>query len=86
MNLSQTGSYEEGYIHVSGSYGHDNGELSGTVDGNTLTGTWIETGNDTGRFQFTMSSDGESFNGKWGRKDGPLEHDWTGRREYERRQ
>jgi len=79
MELTQNGNEVTGY------YFEDNGKLSGTLKGNTLTGTWHETGNDTGKFQFSMSSDAESFSGKWGRKNGPLEYDWNGRRAYEKR-
>ena len=47
---------------VSGKY--EEGEISGTVLGNVLTGTWSQTGS-SGSFEFTMSADGLSFTIKW---------------------
>jgi len=46
---------------VSGFYFEDNGRIHGTVQGNTLIGTWTESGNDTGTFEFVLSQDGQEF-------------------------
>ncbi len=64
MVLTQTGS------KVSGTYTHDQGKISGTVSGNTLTGTWSESPSysppgDAGEVELVMSEDGKSFTGKW---------------------
>jgi hypothetical protein len=54
---------------VSGTYDYLGGKVTGTVSGNTLTGTWSEQDtyqppNDAGDLQFTFNSDG-SFSGQW---------------------
>lgn len=49
---------------VTGTYSHDAGSLKGTVTGNTLKGTWVES-DDKGTFTFTLSADGKSFKGSW---------------------
>lgn len=46
------------------SYGIMTGTLSGTVEGNTLTGTYYENELSYGEFVFTMSDNGLSFDGK----------------------
>jgi len=74
LQITQKGNQVTGY------YEHDNGKISGTVQGNRLIGTWHESGNDEGKFQFVMSSDGNSFSGKWGRSSGPLSSTWNGTR------
>lgn len=53
---------------VSGNYDYDKGRLSGTLDGNTLTGEWSEwpsyaPPDDAGHFVFTVSGDCNSFDG-----------------------
>ncbi|MDX9872462.1 MAG: S-layer homology domain-containing protein [Clostridia bacterium] len=64
MVLTQNGA------NVSGTYTYDQGKISGTISGNTLTGTWSEAPsyappNDAGEVEFVMSADGQSFTGKW---------------------
>jgi hypothetical protein len=44
------------------------GSISGTVQGNILTGSWNETYTNltySGPFEFSLSADGNSFAGKW---------------------
>lgn len=55
---------------VTATYTYDQGKISGTVSGNTLTGTWSEAPSyappkDAGEVELTMSADGKSFTGKW---------------------
>ncbi len=64
MVLTQSGA------SVVGTYTHDQGRISGTVSGNTLTGTWSEApsygpDHDAGDLKFVMSADGISFTGEW---------------------
>lgn len=73
MTLTQNGS------KVTGTYTHDGGTISGTVSGNTLTGTWKEPGQ-VGKISWVMSSDGKSFNGKWGYNDDTPGNTWIGTR------
>ncbi|MBP5606223.1 MAG: hypothetical protein J6X60_11915, partial [Ruminiclostridium sp.] len=63
-----------------GTYSRASGQVSGTVSGNTFSGTWSQrTG--TGKFVFTMSADGKSFSGTWGYNDNNDTYsDWTGTR------
>lgn len=56
--------------HVTGTYTYDNGIISGTVSGNTFTGTWSEAPsysapNDAGDLILEMAADGKSFSGRW---------------------
>jgi hypothetical protein len=41
------------------------GILTATVKGNTITGTYAETDNDTGYFEFALSQDQKAFTGTW---------------------
>jgi len=55
---------------VAGTYSYANvtGSVKGTVAGNILTGSWKETDPDTtysGALILTLSTDGNSFTGKW---------------------
>ena len=65
MTLTQSGS------SVNGSYDWQGGQLSGTVSGTTLSGTWTEMPivppdpSDTGAFEFTMDASCQSFSGQW---------------------
>jgi hypothetical protein len=64
MTLTQSGS------QVTGSYPHDNGRFSGSVSGSTVRGTWSESPsytppNDAGDVELTLSSDCNSFTGRW---------------------
>jgi hypothetical protein len=80
MELTQTGN------SVTGIYTWDEGRIDGTVNGNVLSGTWSEAPSytppdDAGDFEFSLSSDGNSFTGKWRYgSSGDWEGDWTGER------
>jgi len=62
--MTQTGS------SVTGTYG--NGSVFGTVEGTTLTGTWMENDGTGGPVEFVLSSDGSSFSGKWAYASDPV--------------
>ena len=56
---------------VTGYYSHDNGKISGTISGKTVSGTWSEAptyaGNrDSGKFVWKFTDDFSSFSGTWG--------------------
>ncbi|MBC8275717.1 MAG: hypothetical protein H8E40_12215 [Chloroflexi bacterium] len=80
MDLTQTGS------SVTGTYTWDQGKIDGTVNGDILGGTWSEEPSyapptDAGDFEFTLSSDGNSFTGKWRYgSSGEWDGDWSGER------
>ena len=64
MTLTQTGR------SVEGTYVHDDGHLTGTVEGNVLSARWDEAPtragpSDAGPLQFTLAPDGQSFAGTW---------------------
>jgi hypothetical protein len=64
LRLAQSGA------SVSGDYDWDQGQIGGTVIGDTLSGTWNEAPsrqapNDAGEFVFKMAADCQSFDGKW---------------------
>jgi MscS family membrane protein len=66
---------------VTGQYdnGGTIGDINGNVQGNVLKGTWTDkSGN--GYVKFTLSSDGHSFKGNWGRSkgDGNAGGEWNG--------
>lgn len=75
---------------VSGEYAQDGGRIIGTLDGQVLTGFWIENGSgvtcDTardgsvhwGRIVFTFDEAFASFAGKWGYCDQAPTRNWTG--------
>jgi hypothetical protein len=77
---------------VTGSYGHNDGTLKGTISDNKLKGTWRESlgsstsgkpEHDYGPFEFTMSADGNTFDGTWYYSDGTTggySEQWTGER------
>jgi hypothetical protein len=55
---------------VQGSYSRGEGKISGQVQGQKLVGTWSENPSynppdDAGNFEFTMSEDCQSFQGRW---------------------
>lgn len=55
---------------VSGTYSEQDGMISGTVTGKTLTGTWTEPPtrlppDDAGDVVLSLSDDGHTFTGKW---------------------
>lgn len=66
LNLIQDGN------RVTGTYKFRNGTLTGTIVGNTITGTWTEVADSgtskepKGSFRFVFSPDGKSFKGSWG--------------------
>ena len=68
---------------ITGTYTHDNGIISGTVSGDTFTGTWSEAPsysapNDAGDLIFEMAADGKSFSGRWRYGSSGDWGDWTG--------
>ncbi len=72
---------------VTGTYTHDQGRISGTVSGNTLTGTWSEAPSysptqDAGKMQLVLSEDCNSFSGYWmyGQNKAHWDGDWTATR------
>lgn len=81
MTLTQSGST------VTGSYTWDQGQVSGTVLGDTFSGTWTEAPSrvppsDAGDLSLDMSRDGMSFRGYWryGFGGTTWSGDWTGTR------
>jgi hypothetical protein len=62
MNL-----YEVSPNIFAGTYEHDEGQIvDATVNGNVLSGTWIQSGGQhTGGFEFYMNADCSSFAGTW---------------------
>lgn len=84
MELKQSGNT------VTGIYSWDEGKIEGTVSGNTLYGTWSEepsysTPDDAGDFEFTLSSDSNSFTGHWRYgSNGDWEGDWNGEKTGEK--
>lgn len=65
--------------NVTGTYDFAQGSIQGTVQGNKLIGTWIE-GEDSGEFEFTLSTDGDSFSGGWRSDPSDDWSLWTGTR------
>lgn len=66
MKLRQSGN------RVEGTYSHQNGRITGTVSGNTLTGYWSqnpshEFPNDKGPLSLTLTDGGRKFTGTWQR-------------------
>jgi hypothetical protein len=66
VSMTQTGqnvsaSFSYSYPGV----GNYTGSLAATVRGNTIAGTYSETDNDTGFFEFALSEDQNSFTGRW---------------------
>lgn len=66
-------------IYVTGYYGKDN-TIEGIVSGDKLIGTFREQ-NQTGDLEFVISSDGETFDGKYKYKQKKNWQDWDGKRE-----
>ena len=53
---------------VTGTYNHGNGTINASVQGNKLSGTWVDsdnTGTKSGFFEFEQSTDEKSFTGRW---------------------
>ncbi len=74
LTLKQTGS------SVTGTYYKGTASLSGDFKGSTLKGRWQESSSSTGVFTFVFESDGESFTGTWGLKEGDTAGTWSGKR------
>jgi hypothetical protein len=62
---------------VTGTYQYKGGRINAVLQGNTLTGTWIQT-NAQGRFEFVFTDDFSSFMGKWGYDDAEPTKKWDG--------
>jgi len=66
MTLTQAGPVVSGnYSYTYPKVGTFTGSLNATVQGNTLSGTYSESDNDTGLFVFTLSENKNSFTGRW---------------------
>jgi hypothetical protein len=82
MVLVQTGN------NVTGTYEYQGGRITGTVSGNTLTGTWSESTtysppDDAGDVVLTMSGDCHSITGQWRYgSTGDWDGSWSGTRAY----
>jgi hypothetical protein len=66
-----------------GTYQHDEGQIvDATVNGNVLSGTWIQSGGlHTGGFEFRMNADCSSFEGTWTSDEpGIVGGEWNGQR------
>jgi len=81
MQVMQSGN------HVTATYPYEDGRITGTVSGNTLTGTWSQSPSyqlpdDAGDVVFTMSANGNSFTGTWrfGTNTGTWDGTWTATR------
>ncbi len=73
INLTQNG------IYVYGTYGKNN-TIEGIASGNKLIGTYKEQGS-AGDLEFVISSNGETFDGKYSHKDKKHWEKWDGKRE-----
>lgn len=63
MNLTQSGASVTGTYY--NAFGNANGTIAGTVNNDTLTGTWSINGG-SGDLSFKVSSSGNTFDGNWG--------------------
>ncbi|NLL68559.1 MAG: hypothetical protein GX236_12870 [Clostridiaceae bacterium] len=61
-------------IYVEGTYGNGN-EIEGIISGDKLIGTYNEKGA-SGNLEFVISSDGESFKGKYSQKSKSSKREW----------
>ena len=91
-NYSWEGEWDSNWGHmviaqngnqVTGTYTFENGIISGTVSGNTFTGTWSEAPsysapNDAGDLILEMDANGKSFSGRWRYGSSGDWGDWTG--------
>ncbi len=75
MTITQTGT------SVTAVYPSYSGTISGSVNGDVMSGTWNEPGT-SGNFSFTLSADGNRFTGSWTRTtgSGAGSGSWTGTR------
>lgn len=84
MKIEQSGG------EVSGIYGGDDGRIFSTLQGNSLTGIWVERGSGVtcetprdgsvhwGEFVFTFADDFRSFTGNWTYCGQSRTHRWNG--------
>ena len=72
MKIKQTGAAVTGRYGSAQTY-----TITGTVSGRTLRGTWTQAGS-SGKFFFTISTDGSSFKGDYGTGAEPPTSAWTG--------
>jgi hypothetical protein len=83
-NRDQTGHFplllKQSGNTVTGSYYDGKASLSGTVQGNTVEGTFTEALG-KGLFTFVLSDDGNGFTGSWGPQDGTKSGTWNGTRQ-----
>lgn len=82
MEFAQSGS------HVTATYDYHDGRITGTVSGNTLTGTWSQSPSyqppeDAGDVVFVMAADGNTLTGSWrfGTGTGTWDGTWTATRQ-----
>ncbi|ACN13139.1 hypothetical protein HRM2_00160 [Desulforapulum autotrophicum HRM2] len=64
---------------ITGTYKFKGGKIDGVLQGNILTGTWIQT-NAKGRLEFFFAKDFSSFSGKWNYNDATPSKKWNGRK------
>lgn len=62
---------------VTGKYAYMDGRISGTLEGNRLTGTWKQS-NGKGRLEFVFNNDFSAFTGKWGYNEKVPSSKWNG--------
>ena len=60
--------------------GKTRGVLEGVVKNNLWQGTWTQANGRVGQFEFTLSTDEQSFDGVWGNDGEELTKKWTGTR------
>ncbi|WP_026999390.1 hypothetical protein [Eisenibacter elegans] len=57
---------DDNLITITGRYNHEDGLIVGTIHGNVVSSRWIQSSNDrSGLFEFTIATDGQSFQGSW---------------------
>jgi hypothetical protein len=64
---------------VTGTYKFKGGKVSGTLQGHTLTGIWVQT-NAKGKLEFVFNKDFSAFTGKWGYNDAVPSKKWNGKK------
>lgn len=65
--------------HISGSYDYMEGRIEGSLQNQTLHGTWIQP-NGEGTFVFEFNESLTEFTGSWGYDDDPPSRNWDGSR------
>lgn len=63
---------------VNGSY--DGGSVKGVVDGMLFRGTWSQSNGASGKFQLTISENGNQFSGTWTTNGSSEKGTWSGKR------